>query len=203
MRQAKAFLTGEGDKWYERNKQAELDYTVVNTLCGLDPKPNSILEVGCGNARYLGELHRYFGGKAVGIDPSKKAIFEGRKAFPSLRLKHNDAIPGLRWEWALHYEYDLILFGFCLYILDRSDLFLAVAYSDAILKNGGFLAIHDFDPPKPKVVPYKHVEGLSSYKMDYSSLWLANPGYSLVYKAKTRDGEAITIIRKTGWEKFK
>ena len=199
MKQAEAFLMGEGDKWYDRNRDAKLNYAIVDTLCGLDPKPNSILEVGCGNARYLGELHRYLGGRCVGIDASNQAILEGRKNYPSLNLKHNTALPGIRREWAIPAAYDLIIFGFCLYVMDRDDLFLTVAYTDCILKPGGFLAIHDFDPDRPIVVPYKHKKGVCSYKMDYPALWLANPAYTLVTKAKTAEGEALTIIRKTGW----
>jgi SAM-dependent methyltransferase len=202
MKQAEAFLFGEGDKWYDRNKDAKLNYTIVDTLCGLDPKPNSILEVGCGNARYLGELHRYFGGRCVGIDASNQAILQGRQDHPSLILKHNMALPGIRREWAIGQEYDLIVFGFCLYLLDRKDLLMAVAYTDALVKEDGCIAIHDFAPARPIVVPYKHKKGVCSYKMDYPALWLANPAYTLVTKVKTAEGEAITIIRKTGWDKL-
>lgn len=199
MKQAEAFLFGEGDKWYDRNKDAKLNYTIIDTLCCLDPKPNSILEVGCGNARYLGELHRYFGGRCVGIDASNQAILQGRKDHPSLILKHNMALPGIRREWATGQEYDLIVFGFCLYLLDRNDLFMTVAYTDALVKEGGCIAIHDFDPDRPIVVPYRHKDGVRSFKMDYAALWLANPGYRKVVKITTNNGEAVTIIRKIGW----
>ncbi len=202
MKQSEAFLTGEGDNWYGRNKLIELNRTVVDTLCGLTPKPKSILEIGCGDARYLGELYRYFGGRCVGIDASAEAIKQGRKDHPSLILKYNAALPGIRREWAMLNLYDLIVFGFCLYLLDREELFLTVAYTEAILCLGGCIAIHDFDPDRPIVVPYKHKKGIRSYKMDYPALWLANPAYKKVNKIETRRGEALTIIRKTGWDKL-
>lgn len=158
--------------------------------------------MGCGNARYLGELHRHFGGRCVGIDASSAAILQGRKDHPTLNLKHNTALSGIRREWAMRCFYDLITFGFCLYVLDREELFMMVAYADAILKEGGFIAIHDFDPYQPIVVPYKHKKGICTYKMDYPALWLANPAYKRVTKVKTNEGEALTILRKTGWDKL-
>jgi SAM-dependent methyltransferase len=202
MKQSEVFITGEGDRWHERNKQAELNSIVVDTLRCLHPKPATVLEVGCGDARYLGELYEHLGEQAVGIDASEQALKQGRRSFPSLTLKHNTAIPGLRREWAQSARYDLIIFGFCLYILDREDLFMAVAHSDAILNQGGFIAIHDFEAIEPCAVPYKHREGVFTYKMNYRGLWLANPAYSFYGWAKTREGESITIIRKTGWEKL-
>jgi ubiquinone/menaquinone biosynthesis C-methylase UbiE len=202
MRQAEAFLTGEGNNWYDRNKGIELNQTVLDALYSLDPKPTNILEVGCGDGRYLAGLHRHFGCRCTGIDASSTAITQGRKDLPALNLKHNTALPGLRREWALKNEYDLILFGFCLYLLDREDLFMTVAYADSILKDGGVLAIHDFIPRYPQVVPYKHKQGIVSYKMNYPLLWRANPAYRLLEEIKIREDEYLTILRKTGWERL-
>jgi len=201
MRQAEVFLKGEGDEWYERNRRAELDPTVVSAITAIDFKPDSILEVGCGNGRYLGELYRVYGQetRALGIDPSSKAIKEARKNYPGIKFRVDDASEGLNFECGNQTHYDLIIFGFCLYLLDRTDLFYVVAASDAILNDGGYLVVHDFDTLRPHKVPYKHKEGIFSYKMDHSQLWLSNPAYTWVSRTKTGDGQSITIIRKTGW----
>src|SRR5258708_11795718 len=79
---------------------------------------------------------------------------------------------------------DLVYFGFCLYLVDRQDLFSAVAEADRVLKNGGFLAITDFDPIHWHKRPYHHKEGIFSFKRDYSKLFTASGMYFLV--AKTR-----------------
>ena len=197
MKQAEAFLNGEGDNWYERNRHAELNYTVVNAILDACKEPSRILEVGCGNARYLGELHRYYGCKCSGIDASEKAISEGHKNYPALDLRHAGILTGLRY-----YDVpclDLILFGFCLYIVDRELIWHIVAQADYALKDGGFIAIHDFDPVEPAKVPYIHKFGLFTYKMNYAGLWLANPAYKQVSKTQTAPGETITIIQKVGW----
>jgi len=199
MNQARIFFNGEGDKWHERNRKSEINYAVVDAITGLDFKPNSILEIGCGSARYLGELHRYYGCRCVGIDPSAQALAQGRKDNPALILRHDMAVTAMSAEFAHLQTHDLIVFGFCLYLLDREDVMMAVAFSDGILRKGGYIAIHDFDVKEPKKAPYKHKDGVFTYKMDYPSLWLANPEYSLVFKTTTAEGEAITIIRRTGW----
>lgn len=68
----------------------------------------------------------------------------------------------------------------------------------------------DFDPPYPMRRPYRHLDGLWSYKMDYAGLFLASPAYTLLEKhrrshggsaadwmtAPPGDRVALTILRK-------
>lgn len=192
------FLNGEGDNWYERNKQAQLNPTVLHAFYSLVDRPTRMLEVGCGDGRYIGELHRIFGGHAAGIDPSAKAIAEARHKYKYLEFIRADAVNGLI-TLLPGPKHDLIVFGFCLYILDRKDLFNIVSLADLMLMDGGYIAVHDFLPSDPYKVPYKHHEGLFSYKMDYAGLWLASPTYRLVSCTKTAEGEAVKIIQKVAW----
>jgi len=194
MSQAEVFLAGEGDRYHERNRNAELNASVVNAILSIGFRPNAILEIGCGDGRYLHELYQYYGGRCVGVDPSSDAIAEGKLKYPEIELICTDA-KGITDRSS----FDLIVFGFCLYLMDRQDLFYLVYQFDWHLKDGGYLAIHDFDPEYPQVSTYKHRKGIYSYKMDYPSLWLANPGYRKITKAKTGEGTAITILQKHGW----
>jgi hypothetical protein len=94
------------------------------------------------------------------------------------------------------------MYGFCLYLCDRESLPLIVAAGDAALMDGGYLVIQDFDPDYPHKVPYHHVPGLFSYKMNYARLWLANPAYRLVRKNTFDDGTAVWVLKKdvaAGW----
>jgi len=197
MNQADAFLEGEGDNYHERNRTKALNRRVLNPILGLGLQSPRILEVGCGDGRYLDELNRYLRGRGAGVDPSSKAISEGKIKYPLLDLHTGIATDiGIYFD---RHEFDLIIFGFCLYLIDRDDLFEAVSDSDYLLKPNGFIAIHDFNARKPKVVPYQHLDGIKSYHMDYPKLWLANPAYKEVTKEETGKGTAITIIRKVGW----
>jgi ubiquinone/menaquinone biosynthesis C-methylase UbiE len=197
MKQSLAFMLGEGDRYHERNRGAIVKKSVVNAILGIGIKPKSILEVGCGDARYLHELYGYYSCLCVGIDPSASAIREASDKYPELELYRGTA----EEMYGFHdNKFDLIIFGFCLYLADRDQLFHIVANADGCLREGGFIAIHDFDPEYPQIVAYHHKPGLNSYKMDYSSLWLANPAYQKLSKTKTEEGEAITIIQKRCWD---
>lgn len=195
INQTEQFLNGEGDNWYERNKHAKPNPIVLDAILALPTRPARYMEVGCGNGRYIGELHRRIGGRVYGVDPSAKAIAAAREAYPNVIFNRGDVFTGLTLGCPL----DLVVFGFCLYIANRHDLFEIAAETDEALDRGGYIAIHDFLPERPEKVPYKHVNGMFSYKMDYASLWLANPAYREVSCTPTAPGEAIKIIQKVGW----
>jgi len=205
MRQEATFWAGEGDAWFRRNQSAAINPAVVNVITELDFKPERILEIGCGTGKYLNSLHEYynygaFGCNCIGVDPSTEAIAFGREHYPDLKLylgTVETAYTMFRGE-----EFDLIIFGFCLYVVGRDGVFYAVTSADSLLREGGHLAVHDFNPATPQKVPYHHQEGLFSYKMRYADLWLANPAYEFISETPTADGEAITIIRKGSWDRW-
>jgi ubiquinone/menaquinone biosynthesis C-methylase UbiE len=77
---------------------------------------------------------------------------------------------------------DVLLFGFCLYLVDRRLLLPAMGEAYRVLRPGGFLAIVDFDPAQQHRRAYAHHDGLWSYKQDYSRIPLATGLYSLAAK---------------------
>jgi SAM-dependent methyltransferase len=192
-----SFWREEGDQWHHRNINAPMEQAVIDPIIKLDlPRKPVIVEIGCGNGRYIGRLQKAFQAKAIGLDPSELAIEAAREAWPDVEFHRTSA-------YAIDlFPADLIIFGFCLYVVDREYLFRVVSRTDKALKEGGYIAIHDFDPPEPTMVPYHHMEGVYTYKMDYSRLWLANPAYSLWSKTITRREEAVTIIQKGTWDKW-
>lgn len=201
MKQVDVFLEGEGNKYHERNRHKELNPRVLDAISALSIKPNYIMEIGCGDGRYLNELRGRFRPRScVGLDPSSEAITEGREKYPDINFIKTDARYLYAYEDAI---IDLLVFGFCLYLVDRDDLFSVVHAVDKALRPGGYLAIHDFGVWVPHIVPYKHKDGLYSYKMDYPGLWLANPAYVQISKTITGPGTEITILQKKGWERFK
>lgn len=194
-RQSSVFYGGEGDAWYDRNKDAVLNPIVVRELTSIKSSPKTIVEMGCSHGRYLYEMSKHYGDKChyIGYDPSAAAVYNGKQLYPNLdlRLGASRAFYGL--------PADIIVFGFCLYLVDREDIFSIVNDADWCLSNGGHIVIHDFDPEHPHKVPYHHKDGIWSYKMDYASLWTANPVYRLLSKTTTQDGQAISVIRKEGF----
>jgi SAM-dependent methyltransferase len=183
--QKEIFLAEEGDKWYGRNAAGLAAASPVRELAASvlashlpSQSPAKVLEIGCGRGDNLASLHRSRAIEGYGIDPSEQAVKAGAQLFPSLRLQQGtaDALPFANGEM------DAIWFGFCLYLVDRHLLMLAVAEADRVLRDGGLVMILDFDPGTPTTRKYHHREGVRSYKMDYSKLFLANPAYTLVDK---------------------
>jgi len=74
--------------------------------------------------------------------------------------------------------FDIVVFGFCLYLCDREDLFRIAQEADRVLKPDGWLIIHDFFAKTPTRREYHHKPGLFSYKMDYRRLFDWHPAYT-------------------------
>jgi ubiquinone/menaquinone biosynthesis C-methylase UbiE len=211
--QTTIFLQGEGDSWYDRNKEAlaaqtsfhEID-VLCRTLAAYRQDIKSILEVGCGNGAKLDQLCEFFGGEGRGIDPGALAVADGNRLFGGagriqLSVSSADRLP------FADQQFDLVHFGFCLYLVDRGDLFKAIAEADRTLKRGGFLAITDFDPPTRHKRAYHHKDGVLAYKQAYADLLTSSGCYHLICKHSfshqteyfTRDGDerlSVTIMHK-------
>lgn len=183
--QSSIFLEIEGDSWFERNKAAlaargqhhEVE-TMKRVLLPFADNIHRILEIGCGDGAKLHELCRQFGAEGSGIDPSAAAVEHGGRAYPALNLAVGTAasLPHA------NESFDLVVFGFCLYLVDRADVMKAVAEADRVLKSGGFLAIVDFDPKLRHKRPYHHRPGLFSYKNSHADFFTAGGHYYLVAK---------------------
>lgn len=180
-KQKEIFLKEEGNKWYDRNKSSlsiKKSDPVIELLENDKLNIENVLEIGCSDGWRLMDIERLNNIECYGIDPSEKAIREGLEKSDRINLKQGtaDKIPfGNR-------KFDLIIFGFCLYLCDREDLFKIAYEADNHLKDGGYIIIYDFEPPIPYKNNYHHKEGIFSYKMDYSKLFTMNPIYSLMKK---------------------
>ena len=187
MNQSSIFLEGEGDNYFLRNKAAlevrsgasEITW-LGQALSPFKDKINTVLEIGCSNGAKLEQICGLLDAKGQGIDPSKQAVDEGnRRLSRSGTQLHVGTASRLPFE-AL--SFDFVYFGFCLYLLDRQDLFAAMAEADRVLKFGGFLAITDFDPIHRHKRPYHHKDGVFSFKQDYSKVFTESGLYYLVSK---------------------
>ena len=180
-RQRELFLREEGDAWFARNKHASGDVAAyyIRALADMPVNPARILEIGCGEGRKLERLHQEFGSEVYGVDPSSSAVAAGNERCPALRLQTGTAdalpfVPGF---------FDVIIFGFCLYLCDRELLFTIAAEADRVLKEQGRLIIFDFHPPFPYRNTYAYKEGVFSYKMDHAAMFLWHPAYTLIARS--------------------
>lgn len=193
-RQQTIFLNGEGDAWFDRNKSKEVaidNVTDAIVACGIIP--TNVLEVGCGTGWRLNALKNMYPCSVSGIEPSQKAV---KFAFDEYNIPVKNGV-AVDMAYLGSDKFDLVIFGFCLYLADRDELFRIAQYADRILKDGGHIVVHDFLPDASHKKAYHHKNGVFSYKMDYAKLWLGNPAYTRIYNSiNPEGGYGVSIIKK-------
>lgn len=180
----------DADAWYERNKDkiglgGDLVIDAIVDHCCPEGS-DRVFEFGCANGWRLERLMEYAGVDAWGSELSLLAI---RDADKRIKMNMEPAVASC----------DLVIMGFCLYLIQPDSLTYWVHYADKILADGGHLVIHDFLPDHPYSRIFEHNKELRSRKMDHAQLWLAHPAYSLVERRVMGDGDDrthVSILRK-------
>ena len=210
--QRQVFLEGEGDAWFQRNRQADADqvahWTDQDPLADLLehlPLPRgpevSVFEVGCGQGLRLARLSQAKGWSVAGLDPSEKAIAAVHAAGCKGMVGTAEALP------LADRSVDLLIYGFCLYLCDRDDLFRIAAEAHRVLKPQAWLAILDFWSPHQSINPYHHRPGLQSYKDDLPAMFNWHPSYVITdhrlrhhatsaYTDEPKEWVAATLLRR-------
>jgi SAM-dependent methyltransferase len=179
--QKDVFLSSEGDAWLSRNEAAlgSRDWSrdpvcrKVGTLSAPVDSPARVLEIGCGDGSRLQYLAAKHGQKVFGIDPSERAVAKAKGRGVEAVRSTADTLP------FADASFDIVIFGFCLYLCDDADLFRIALEADRVLASPGWLLILDFDARAPVYKPYHHLAGVVSRKMDYKSMFLWHPAYTL------------------------
>jgi ubiquinone/menaquinone biosynthesis C-methylase UbiE len=173
------FLRSEGDAWIARNldklrsRKIDDDPVIksIQKLSGL-ASGAQLLEIGCASGQRLHWLEKQMGFKCMGVDPSAAAVAHARELGIEAVQGTADSLP---YPSA---AFDIVVFGFCLYLCDRGDLFKIATEADRVLKAPGWLIILDFFSESPIQTPYLHFPGLNSHKMDCRTLFTWHPAYS-------------------------
>ena len=180
MKQREVFLRSEGNAWLERNSPQgsgalpdsdELLLAILQLPPAQAALPAKLLEIGCSSGSRLAWLRQNRGFDCYGLDPSAKAVEAARAQGVVAQQGTADKLP---FDTA---AFDIVVFGFCLYLCDREDLFQIASEADRVLRNPGWIVIHDFYSPTPCQRPYHHQKGIFSFKMDYRTLFSWHPGY--------------------------
>lgn len=213
MKQKDVFLSGEGNAWFSRNALAlakqrlpDSDPLLVELFSlkeqlALVPRGLRVPEVGCGSGGRLAWVRQNMGLECHGIDPSDIAVSQANSAGVHAQVGTADQLP------FADKSFDIVIFGFYLYLCDRHDLFKIAAEADRVLKNQGWLLIKDFYSPTALANAYHHKAGVYSYKMDYKTLFTWKPDYSDYsnrlahhadggYTADRQEWVATSVLRK-------
>ena len=160
-----------------------------------------MLEVGCGDGTRLAWLKNNMNADCYGIEPSKLAV--DAACGKGINVKQGTA-ERLPFE---DHSFDIVIFGFCLYLCDREDLFSIASEANRVLRAPGWLMLLDFFSPVPYANLYDYRSGVLSYKMDYWTLFNWHPDYEcmthkvrhhseLGYTDEQDEWIAVSILRK-------
>ena len=204
-KQKDTFLEDEGDSYFDRNvikmqnTEMGLKDPIINALSKLLDKKNTkenieLLEIGCGPGIRLQWISQNLNVKCYGIDPSKKAV-------EAANIKNVIATIGTADDLKFENEkFDIVVFGFCLYLCDPSDLFQIAKETDRILKKNGYIVIRDFFSTAPLSVKYKYKSNIFTHKMDYRKLFDWHPDYTCIFHAIDSGKNTPYTDDKNGWK---
>jgi ubiquinone/menaquinone biosynthesis C-methylase UbiE len=193
--QGHIFESGEGDRWFERNR-ASLDQfdpatdVVMRVVEDAQLSPRSAAELGAANGVRIAAIAARYGCRAVAVDVSPMAVDEGRRKFHDVEfhVAPMDRLP-------LDESFELIVVNFVLHWIERPLLMRTVSEIDRVLADGGHLVIGDFLPDGPTRTPYHHLpdQVVWTYKQDYAAVFLSSGLYRLVLSmAGTHQGHLPT-----------
>lgn len=193
MKQSEVFTQAEGNAWFARNREHLGERDLVSEIIeAAGIKPKRLLEIGCANGWRLLKLADKYKCETWGIEPSMHAMAEARHNH--LPVAQGDAanIRGVLPRW-----FDLVIYGFCLYLTDPEDWFQIATEGDRVLSDGGYLIVHDFDTTnaRPFAQKYEHRPDVLSYHVDFAQFWLAHPYYHRIEQV-IAGNERITVLRK-------
>lgn len=201
--QDEAFLHGEADRWFERNQSA-LGRTGTDPVARLlelyHLVPRTIIEVGAANGYRVAGLCERTGAHGVAVDPSPKAIEDGRSRYPEVEFHL-----GVAQDVPVQGQFDLVIVHFVLHWVGRPGLMVAAAEIDRLVADGGALMVGDFLPETPVRVPYHHLpdQNVLTYKQDYAAMFLATGLYrTAALLTGHYQGELRTGVRehdRAGW----
>ena len=210
MKQKEIFLQSEGDAWFTRNQQSigtrklPDDDALLTELLDLQTENMGklkVLEIGCGDGTRLNWIKNNLNVDCYGIEPSVKAVSEACAKGVNVQQGTADVLPFEKQS------FDILIFGFCLYLCDREDLFRIAEEAGRVLRTPGWLMIMDFFSSVPRAKKYHHRAEIQSYKMDYRSLFSWHPDYECITHKIRHHGEmsytddpdewvAVSVMRK-------
>ena len=196
--QKKYFLKFEADKMFLRNEQKLLNknYNKDEIFLALKSKIKKnykyrILEIGCAGGDRLIFLKKKFPKCTFyGIDPSKKAVKNKKKNNINLKVGSADKLP------YINDKFDIIIFGFCLYLCDNEDLFKIANEAYRVTKKKSLIIIKDFIQKKVKYNKYSHLKNILSRKMNYINMFTWHPNIKLISHKKIIDNQNKKFSKK-------
>ena len=177
------WIDSEGDNWFDRNKgkiPADNDF-ILELLEKYQIHPRNVLEIGCANGYRLVQIHDKYSCSVIGVEPSAKAIIDGKTKWKYITFIHS-----LCESFEVKEKADLIIINFVLHWVTRPELIKCIYNIDKSLSDGGFLIIGDFGTDNFIKRKYHHLPDANiwTYKQEYSKIFTSTGLYLEIARMK-------------------
>jgi|688.fasta_scaffold425344_2 SAM-dependent methyltransferase len=158
------------------------DHRMLDLIKANNLKADSILEIGCSTGIKLNEYRQILSSKVnYGIDLSSKAIISGRAKYKKIKLLKLSSLE----IYKIKPQFDLIICGFFLYLLDREEIFNQFNLIYKKLRPNGYLIIEDYDPLFKHTNTSIHNKNLKSFKTSYNNFLEESGLFKSIYKIRS------------------
>jgi trans-aconitate methyltransferase len=168
-KQALVWQKKEADNWFKRNKNSlgSKEDLIMFIIELYKIKPKKVIEIGCSNGYRLSKIHEKYGSRVVGIEPSQKALKDGKKKWPFIKF-----INGMCESFSLKEKVDLVIINFVFHWISRQNLLECFSRIDKIVENNGYIIIGDFGTENSFKRKYHHLKDkeIFTYKQEYQNL---------------------------------
>jgi SAM-dependent methyltransferase len=175
------WMENEGDNWFTRNKEnIEPNFDIILFLMDIYKiHPKIAIEIGCANGYRLAKIHDKYDSEVIGIEPSDKAINDGRSMWPFITF-----LKDISCSFELSKKVDLVIINFVFHWISRDRLIKSVDKINDVLGNNGLLIIGDFGTENFIKNKYHHLpdKKLFTYKQRYQDMFLATGLYKEIAK---------------------
>ena len=144
------------------------DFTdIVDTV--IKPKNFKVLEIGCGSGKNIRYLYKKYNSECYGVEPNKELVSK-------LNREHQKNGFNIKFlcGFSNHLDFDDNSFDlvFCwsvLHWVDRNQILQTLGEMFRVTNK--YILLMDFCPFSPYKTPYKHQDGIYTYKIDYTELY--------------------------------
>lgn len=187
-KQREIFMMTEGDEYFKRNPNYNLNNFVkddpvcrsIDDIADNISDQAAVVEVGCSDGRRLKALEEKYNWLYQGVEPSTSAIEKGRSDGVEILKGSAEKLP------IKNNSVDILIYGFCLYLCDREELFTISAEANRVTKDKSWIIIYDFWAKTDITNDYHHREGIKSYKTRPEEMFSWHPSFT-VMDTKIRD----------------
>lgn len=206
-KQDRYYLDVEADAFFERNHGDADPHTlrdtkrsIVEAIDTVGIKPERVLEYGCN----YGDLLKHFadrGAECHGIEPSRRAVEFGRRAYGDTIHLHQGTLAQNPINDTAAPEqpaFDLVIIEDVFCWVSRETLFQSIANVDAVLADGGYLFIREFAALSHSKNRNHHVEDSEVYcfkpAMTHARMLAGSGVYAAVYEKIWMDAQDSWVV---------